>query len=155
MKKYIPVLTLFFLSVVSISCRRECCTVPEQHNSIYALKNNADWSAPLSLSKVAANGDTIALNATVGEESLYAVLKKVGNSYQVIETRFAFTLGRDMMVSRYELDASQPNVFTASLDQSNILGGTFTFYFKQVDDSVPGTHPSTISFKGGIFKVNW
>ncbi|WP_184544488.1 DUF6252 family protein [Mucilaginibacter sp. FT3.2] len=155
MKKYIPALILLF-SLLSACNRKDCCLLPLRPY-IAAYKNNIQWMADPTSSAV--RHDTIGIFgtnfSTQLEETLTMQFKaSAPGKYTLKGTQASYynTIGRDVIVSQYELDDTFANTVTiTAFDKpNNQITGTFSLKFKH---TYPADKPASLQFLNGRFTV--
>lgn len=155
MKKYIP--TLILLTTLLSACnRKDCCLLPLRPY-IAANKNNIQWMADPTSSTV--RHDTIAIFGTNFspqlEETLTMQFKASAPGKYILkgaQASYYNTIGRDVIVSEYELDETFTNTVTiTAFDKpNNQITGTFNLKFKH---TYPADKPASLQFLNGKFTV--
>jgi len=156
---------LLFIPVILLFCacqHRNCCMPPIPVVSVNAIKNNKGWSA--FSSELPVKDDAINIKA-FSDDNEIGLEEDLGISFRATDagtyalngnhTFYVNTVGRDVMVSNYKMDSLYANKATIiSYDRTNnLITGTFNVRFIKTFDNPAHTHPDTLLFKNGNFRV--
>ncbi|MEN0055972.1 MAG: hypothetical protein AAGC65_19995 [Mucilaginibacter sp.] len=136
--------------------------VPTPIVSVNAVKNNKTWSA--FSSELPVKDDIISIYAysdrnEMGlEENLRISFKATdAGTYNLDGKRTIYfnTVGKDVGVSDYKMDSLFSNKATViNYDRTNnFITGTFNIRFIKTFDNPANTHPDTLRFSNGNFRV--
>jgi hypothetical protein len=154
MKKLtVCLITLF--AFLMFSCKKD--KQPDNSNNYFikASKNGTAWSAKSYsiFNNQKTKPDTIVVGGSQGEEhlSIRANLNNQGNYIpDPAKTTFYTTLGQDVIMSTYTLDATKDNTISITKPSSSEIQGTFTLTFKKT--GIADSNPTTVTFSQGEFK---